>query len=144
MPRGSRQPVDLPGFGEVLLAYRQATFDLKQERGFAIRLDRFHEGKDPGGMMSASYASDVTVLPASGEPYSAHVSMNEPLQVGSVALYQTQFMPEVDEQGAPTGRHISVFTAAEDPGRFLKYLGGTVLVAGMLLLYLWRPRSRQS
>jgi cytochrome c biogenesis protein ResB len=90
--------------------------------------------------MSASYASDVTVLPTTGEPWKAHISMNQPLHVNGVTLYQTQFMPETDDQGRPTGRHISVFTAAEDPGRFLKYLGGYVLVGGILLLYLSRPR----
>ena len=142
LSRGSRQSVTLEGYGPILLSYQQAIFDLKQERGFSIRLDRFDEGKDPGGMMSASYASDVTVVPVSGEPWKAHISMNEPLHVGSVTLYQTQFMPEMDDQGRPTGRSVSVFTAAEDPGRFLKYLGGYILVGGILLLYLWRPRRK--
>ncbi len=140
LSREARHPVTLDGYGTVLLAYRQARLDLKQQYGFAIRLDRFDEGKDPGGMMSASYASDVTVLPTAGEPWKAHISMNQPLHVNGVTLYQTQFMPETDDQGRPTGRHISVFTAAEDPGRFLKYLGGYVLVGGILLLYLSRPR----
>ena len=144
MAREARQAVTLAGYGTVLLAFRQARLDLKQQRGFAIRLDRFDEGKDPGGMMSASYASDVTVIPKEGTPWQAHISMNQPLQVGSVTLYQTQFMPETDEHGHPTGRSISIFTAAEDPGRFLKYLGGYVLVAGILLLYLWRPKKVKS
>jgi hypothetical protein len=141
LPRGGRQALTVPGHGDLLVSFQQSMLDLRQQRGFAVRLDRFTEGKDPGGAMSASYASQVTVLPTDKPSYTATVSMNEPLMVEGVTLYQTQFYPEVGEDGEPTGRQISVFTAAEDPGRTLKYLGSTVLVAGILILWWLRPRS---
>ena len=141
LPRGGRQALSVPGYGELLISFQKAQLDLRKERGFAVRLDRFIEGKDPGGMMSASYASEVTVLEKDKPPYQATVSMNEPLHVGGVTLYQTQFFPETGEDGRPTGRQVSVFTAAEDPGRTLKYLGSVVLVLGMLILWWLRPKA---
>ncbi len=119
-------------------SYRRAVYDLRERNGFAVRLERFDEGKDPGGMRSASFSSEVTVLPGGGEPYPALVTMNEPLHHAGVTLYQTAFRPETDAQGKPTGRQISVFTAATDPGRVLKYLGSLLLVLGIVLLYTLR------
>ncbi|HAT11256.1 MAG TPA: hypothetical protein DCS97_11850 [Planctomycetes bacterium] len=119
-------------------SYRRAVYDLRERNGFALRLERFDEGKDPGGMRSASFSSEVTVLPGGGEPYPALVTMNEPLHHAGVTIYQTAFRPETDAQGKPTGRQISVFTAATDPGRVLKYLGSLLLVLGIILLYTLR------
>jgi hypothetical protein len=45
---------------------------------------------------------------------------------------------EFDEQGNATGRQVSIFTVAKDPGRILKYLGSLVLIAGILVMYLMR------
>jgi uncharacterized protein YjeT (DUF2065 family) len=136
--RGSRQAVTL-GDTDILLHYDQGRLDLKRDRGFAVRLERFEEGRDPGGMRSASYASEVTILAADGERRT-RISMNEPAHQGGVTLYQTAFSPEIGPNGLPTGRQNSVFTVAEDPGRFLKYLGSGVLVLGILLLYFLRGR----
>ncbi len=121
-------------------SYRRAIYDLREKHGFALRLERFDEGKDPGGMRSASFASQVTVLPAAGEPYPALVTMNEPLHHGPVAVYQTAFRPELDEKQQPTGRQVSIFTVATDPGRIAKYLGSLILVTGIILLYLMRRK----
>jgi len=128
------------GTRTLFASYRRAVHDLREEHGFSVRLERFHEGKDPGGMRSASFKSDVTILPAGADPYAATITMNEPLQHGGVTLYQTAFRPEVDGQGRPTGRQLSVFTAATDPGRVAKYLGSLLLVAGIVMLYLMRRR----
>ena len=134
--RGSRTSLQV-GDSDVLLHYATAQYDLRERHGLAIRLERFDEGKDPGGMRSASYSSEVTVL-TGGATRSALVTMNEPLYVGGVTLYQTSFYPHTDADGHSTGAQVSVFTVAQDHGRVLKYLGSLVLVAGMLLLYLWR------
>lgn len=139
LARGSRIPVMVGGH-EVLVHYDQGRLDLQRERGFAIRLERFEEGRDPGGMRSASYASDVTVVTKDGEK-PAHISMNEPLQQGATTLYQTAFSPEIGPDGMPTGRQNSIFTVAEDRGRLLKYLGSVVLVLGIMLLYVLRGRA---
>ena len=136
--RGDRIPVLVPGFGEVLLSYRKALYDLKERNGFTVVLDHFEAGKDPGGMGNATYSSTVTVKPISGEPSQHLITMNEPLHYAGVTLYQTAFTPEFDEQGNPTGKQVSIFTAAEDAGRLLKYLGSLVLVAGILVMYFMR------
>lgn len=136
--RGDRAPVMIPGYGEVLLSYRKALYDLKERNGFTIVLDHFEAGKDPGGMGNATYSSTVTVKPVTGEPSHHLITMNEPLRYAGVTLYQTAFTPEFDDQGNATGRQVSIFTAAEDAGRVLKYLGSLVLVAGILVMYFMR------
>jgi cytochrome c biogenesis protein ResB len=123
----------------VLLHYDRARLDLRRDRGFAVRLERFDEGRDPGGMRSASYASEVAVLTGDGERRQ-RITMNEPLHIGGVTIYQTAFRPEIGEDGMPTGRQTSIFTVAEDPGRWLKYAGSALIVAGMMLLWWFRPR----
>jgi hypothetical protein len=138
LPRGERAALTVGGM-QVLLHYDRGRLDLRRDRGFAVRLERFDEGRDPGGMRSASYASEVTVLADGGESR-ARITMNEPLRVGSVTLYQTAFRPEAGPDGAPTGRQMSIFTVAEDRGRWLKYGGSALIVLGMMLLWWWRPR----
>lgn len=133
-------PVELGG-RTVFVSYRRAVYDLRERHGFAVRLERFDEGKDPGGMRSASFSSEVTVLPAGADPYAATITMNEPLHHAGVTLYQTAFRPEVDGEGRPTGKQVSILTAATDPGRVAKYLGSLLLVAGIIMLYLMRRSS---
>lgn len=140
MQRGEMSAVEL-GDRRLFASFRRAVYDLRERNGFAVRLERFDEGKDPGGVRSASFSSEVTVLPAGEDPYPALITMNEPLHHGGVTLYQTAFRPEVDEQGRPTGRQVSIFTAATDPGRIPKYLGSLLLVCGIAMLYLMRRTS---
>ena len=136
--RGERAPVTVPGFGEVMVSYQKAQYDLQERDGFAVILDRFEAGKDPGGMGNATFASNVTVMPLASAPSAHLITMNEPLTYHGVTLYQTAFTPEFDEQGNATGRQVSIFTVAKDPGRILKYLGSLVLIAGILVMYLMR------
>jgi hypothetical protein len=129
------------GTRTLFASYRRGIYDLREQHGFALRLEHFEEGKDPGGMRSASFSSQVTVLPTGGAGIPALVTMNEPLYHAGVTIYQTAFRPELDSEGRPTGRQVSVFTAATDPGRVAKYLGSLLLVAGIVLLYLMRRRT---
>ncbi len=135
--RGEVANLTIPGYGDVRVGYQKALYDLKERHGFAVVLDHFEAGKDPGGMSTASYVSDVTVV--RGDARTQHrISMNEPLHVGGVTLYQTAFFPESDNQGQPTGKDVSVFTVAQDQGRILKYLGSLVLVLGIVVMYRMR------
>ncbi len=136
--RDQVEQIDVPGYGAVMIRYQRALYDLQERNRFAVILDRFEAGTDPGGMGNASYSSEVTVVGADGSRTARRITMNEPLHVDGVTLYQTSFFPEQDDHGRPTGRQGSVFTAASDPGRILKYLGSLVLVAGTLVLYLRR------
>ncbi len=141
--RGDRLSLTVPGHGEVLLQYAQATRNLADSNGFSLRLDRFENGKDPGGGGNATFASEVTVLrPGQGQgnaQESRHrITMNEPLTIDGVTLYQTSFSQRPDADGVM--RTTSFFTVAEDRGRVLKYLGSLLLVAGTLWWYLGRRR----
>jgi hypothetical protein len=142
LPRGGREEIAV-GDDRVFLSYQPAIYDLGAEHGFAVRLDRFTAGTDPGGRLKASYASDVTLVPmADGEPAStAHISMNRRLDHRSVTLFQTSYFEIPGQDGQPSGRLASVFTAATDPGRFGKWLGSVLIVAGTIILYLIAGRS---
>lgn len=137
LQRGDRKELKV-GDTSVFLHYAKAQYDLKSERGFSVQLEKFEEGKDPGGQSSASYASEVTVI-RGGERSSHRVTMNEPLTVNGATLYQSSFIAERDDEGRPTGRYLaSVFTVATDPGLWFKYAGSAILVGGIILMYLMR------
>lgn len=144
---GGYARVALPDGSDVLFAYDNARYDLARRHGISLRLERFDEGRDVGGGTRATYRSDVRVTPTDGRPAeSRRITMNEPLQVGGVTFYQTSFVPEIGPDGQPVpGRYrYSVLQAATDPGRFLKYAGSILLVGGMLLMYLLRPRRAKT
>ena len=188
--RGTKEAVHLDDGSAVPCGYDHATYDLRRERGFSLRLDRFDAGQDPGGEHAASYRSDVTVVPIDEKtraamsasiideqaardrmfadstlgrfvpsalahwlraphvppvvaPGPALVTMNQPLELAGVSIYQASYFQETDDNNQPTGRLGSVFTVARDPGRPYKYLGSVLLVAGILLLYFLRPSAKR-
>jgi len=135
--------VTLSDGSTALFRYTRAQYDLARENGFAVVLDRFDEGKDIGGASTATFSSDVTVVPTSGgETLKRHISMNEPLRHNGVTLYQSSYIPEQDAEGQVVpGRYVaSVFTVATAPGRWGKYLGSGILVGGIITLYLMRRK----
>jgi hypothetical protein len=142
----SRQSVRL-GDRDVLLSYRPDIYDLAERHGFSLRLDRFTAGTDPGGMLKASYASDVSIITNQGSAtraVPAHISMNRRLDHNGVTMFQTSYFEMVDDQGRPTGAQASVLTVATDPGRFWKWLGSTLVVAGTVILYLIAGRATKA
>jgi hypothetical protein len=142
VPRDAFARVDIPGGEPVLVNIQRAKVDLREDYGFTVRLEDYLQGKDPGTGRPASYTSRVSILPTDGAPTTHTIIMNEPLTHDGVWLFQTSPVPVFDEQGRPTGVEGMAFTAATDPGLGLKYLGSTVLVFGILLMYwLRRPRS---
>ena len=144
---GGFATIHLSDGSDVLFAYDVARLDLAKRHGVTLRLERFDEGRDVGGGTRATYVSDVRVTPSDGRPAATRrITMNEPLVAGGVTFYQTSFVPEVDAEGQPVpGRYrYSVFQAATDPGRPLKYAGSILLVGGIILMYLLRPRRAKS
>jgi hypothetical protein len=102
---------------------------------FALRLDRFHIGTDPGTRKAASYESMVTVQDKGisvGD--STKISMNEPLHYGGYTFYQASYSLEA---GRPP---VSVFSVNFDPGRWIKYLGSLILVLGISLMFYMNPQ----
>lgn len=102
---------------------------------FALKLEKFHIGNDPGTRKAASYESTVTVQDGVRTPVeSAKISMNEPLHYGGYTFYQASYSLE---EGRPP---VSVFSVNFDPGRWIKYLGSLVLVLGIALMFYMNPQ----
>jgi hypothetical protein len=96
--------------------------------GFAIRLKKFTQGMNPGGMGAASFASAVQLVDAGGGVrQEQEISMNHPLVHNKFAFYQSSVTP--DGNG-------SVLTVAYDPGRIAKYLGSLMICLGTLVIFI--------
>jgi hypothetical protein len=114
-----------------ILAYGHQHIDT----GFDLSLKKFSVGHYPGSMMASSYSSIVDV-PGAGEK---EISMNEPLHHNGLTIYQASF--QSDDKGQPIA---SIFSVNYDPGRWFKYLGSLIIVAGTILLfYNKRKASRR-
>ncbi len=101
---------------------------------FLIHLDQFSMGTDPGTDKAATYESQVQVKDVNNIPvHKALISMNEPMKYGGYTFYQASYQKE---EGKPT---ISIFSVNFDPGRWIKYLGALVMVAGILLMFYMNP-----
>lgn len=96
---------------------------------FALTLKDFRVGRYQGTERAASYESDVDV-PGKGL---VKISMNEPLKFSGFTFYQASF--EQDEAGKPTA---SVLSVNYDPGRWVKYIGSLLIVAGSSMLFWFR------
>ena len=106
--------------------------------GFVLKLKEFQRGRNPGGMGDASFSSTVQLLDHNGRKLGEdqQISMNEPLTRGKYTLYQSGF------NQASSGKNISVFSVAYDPGQLLKYTGGIMVCAGSVLMFLTRALKR--
>lgn len=105
---------------------------------FAVRLDKFVMGTDPGSMQAASYESYVSVLDSLGQVLdSAHIVMNEPLKRGGFTFYQASFSMEPGKTAS------SVLSVNRDPGRPWKYLGSFLTILGIVWYTLARSRLRR-
>ena len=115
--------------GDVELTYMPQRVALP----FAVRLDRFQIDRYEGSMDPASYSSKVTIFDdrkQNSPPREGIViSMNEPLTVQGITLYQSSYE---DAQPRPT---VSIFSVNHDPGRIWKYLGSLLIVGGAILLF---------
>jgi hypothetical protein len=104
--------------------------------GFSLKLLKFHQGLNPGGMGAASYSSLVQLIdPARGINQRREISMNEPLLHGQYTLYQSSFTPSDD------GPQTSLLTVSADPALYVKYLGCLMICGGTLLMF-WQKWKR--
>ena len=110
-----------------ILTYQNKVLDL----GFPLQLERFEVGRYQGTMRAASYQSQVMVP----EVGSTTISMNEPLKYKGYTFYQASF--EQNEQGQPTA---SVLSVNHDPGRWVKYIGSLLIVAGTVIMFYFKRR----
>ncbi|MGE4132795.1 MAG: cytochrome c biogenesis protein ResB [Bdellovibrionales bacterium] len=99
---------------------------------FPIYLKKFTIGTYQGTDQPSSYESLVFVQ-GLGDVL---ISMNEPLKHDGFTFYQSSF--ERDETGKPV---VSILSVNHDPGRWLKYLGSMLIVAGAVILF-WFKRAK--
>lgn len=124
-----RQKVVTVGGKPLSLAYLPRQVRLP----FALRLDDFRIGYDPGTAKPASFESLGAVLDLKkGIETPFHIRMNEPLRYGGWTFYQASYVDRGD------GTFLSVLSAGRDPGVPVKYAGSVVLVAGVAAMFLFR------
>jgi hypothetical protein len=100
---------------------------------FAIALQKFKLGLDPGTENPASYTSEVKVIDLqSGAQRPYTIFMNHPLHQNGYTLYQASYFPGAD------GRYTSVFSVGRDPGLLLKYGGALIMVLGIILMFWFK------
>jgi hypothetical protein len=100
---------------------------------FSLTLVDFKRDFNPGGMGAAAFASQVRLVdPARAINEEREISMNSPLVNGKFTFYQSSF------QETGHGKEASVFTAAYDPGRLMKYLGSLMICGGIFIMFYMR------
>lgn len=111
---------------------------------FAVALQKFKLGLDPGTQNPASYTSEVKVIDLqSGVQTPYTIFMNHPLHQDGYTLYQASYFPGTD------GRYTSVFSVGRDPGLLLKYAGALIMVLGIILMFwfknpAWKKKGTNS
>jgi hypothetical protein len=103
----------------------------KYELGFVLGLKKFKMGIYGGSNLPSSYESTVLV----DNNHEQIISMNEPLKFHDYTIYQSSF--ETNDQGEPT---TSIFSVNYDPGRPIKYAGALCIVAGIGVMFYWKPK----
>ncbi len=130
-PRGFNR-IETSTKGPIIFTLENAKLPL----GFSVRLIKFIQGKNPGGMGDASYSSEVQLEDESeGLMLKRTISMNNPLTHGKFTIYQSDFTKTTG------GRNVSILTVSYDPGRFMKYLGSLMVCAGTFVMFYWKRRS---
>lgn len=110
-------------------------YDINQQPlPFSLRLDDFEEPKNPGTRQAAMYTSKVTVFDdEQGKQEEADITMNAPLHyAGKDGISYTFYQSGIDHS---TGRPISTYTVARDPGRNVIYVGAMFLCGGIFLMF---------
>ncbi len=97
---------------------------------FAIHLDAFELDTYPGTQMPAQYRSRVRVVAGVSEQ-PAVIEMNKPLSYGGFQFFQSSYHIE-------NGKRTTILSVSRDPGQPVVFLGYTLLVAGMIVVFATR------
>lgn len=100
---------------------------------FDLELARFKMDTNPGTTDPASYESFVTIKDDESAETTAHIYMNHPLKKAKYTFYQASYF--VLDDGQTFG---SVLSVNHDPGRWIKYAGSLLLVAGIVIHFSLR------
>ena len=119
------------------LAYDVDRLDL----GFALKLNDFDVGFDPGTSNASSYRSEVTLtdLAAGIKDEPKSIYMNHTLDHKGWRFFQTSYYPYEDKKtGQKTGEFVSVFQVAKNPAREMIYAGCIIVVLGAFVQFYMR------
>jgi hypothetical protein len=120
--------------------YRVAYDFERKSVGFEMTLTDFDIGVDPGTPSPSSFTSEVLLNdPEKGikdEPKT--ITMNEPLTHRGWTFYQTNYIPQTDEEGRSTGQYLSIFQVHYDPAWQVVYLGCLTVVLGTFVQFYMR------
>jgi hypothetical protein len=117
-------------------------FDADRKRlGFDLELDDFEVGFEPGTQQPTRFESQVRLTDlAAGirdEPHT--IRMNHPLDHNGYSFYQIGYQSDIDPHTErPTGRFLSVFRVAKNPGRPIIYAGCLLVVLGTFVQFTVR------
>lgn len=101
---------------------------------FVVRCRKFDQLMYPGTEMTRMFRSQVDVLdPFSVDTVHYDIVLNHPLVYGKYKISQASWMDLGD------GRKATVLGVAYDPGIFLMYIGGGLLVLGMAGIFFLKP-----
>jgi hypothetical protein len=127
--RGEEQSVAL-GPRRLRVAYGLKSRPL----GFELALVDFHMGTYEGTSDPSSFQSQVTVVdPENLDRFDRLIQMNQPLKYRKYKIFQASY------QLNPGGSDWSVLAVAYDPGIYVKYAGALIMVAGIILMFFFRP-----
>ena len=100
---------------------------------FSVFLRKFRVHVNPGTEKASAYESDVVVVENNKSVREATISMNAPLTYGGYTFYQASYQVQ---EGQPP---VSVFAVNRDPGRWVKYLGSSLIVLGIIVMFALNP-----
>jgi ResB-like family len=123
--QGSVKAVDMPG-GEIRLAYAPAEKGLP----FSLTVATVRRANESAGE-PVGYATDVVFTALDGAVSRQSVQINHPATFGGVSV----FAGPVDETNPAEPR--ATLDIRTDPGRSLKYLGGALIVAGTIGVFMF-------
>jgi hypothetical protein len=104
---------------------------------FGVKLQKFAIDRYQGTTSPSEFSSVVDIDDEKNPTVKDRtISMNEPLKHGGFTFYQTSY---IDAQPRPT---TSIFSVNQDPGRWPKYLGCFLLVAGSIWLFGMKYRKK--
>jgi hypothetical protein len=122
-------------------AYALAFDADRKPLGFDLELDDFEVGFEPGTQQPTKFESQVRLTDKTAgirdEPHT--IRMNHPLDHNGYSFYQIQYLPDIDPHTErPTGRFLSVFQVAINPGRPIIYAGCLLVVLGTFVQFYMR------
>jgi hypothetical protein len=106
--------------------------------GFGLTLLKAEQTTDPSSSLPASQSSTVRLRDEGRDvDEEHHITLNEPLEHGGYAIYQTGFAAVgQDAKGNSVSR--ALLTATRDPGLWFKYTGSTMVALGIACMFYMR------